>query len=351
MDDQAKRIVDIVITKEALGVTAANFSTPLFLSDATAVVASVKTYSSLKQVLEDYTNTDNEYWAAGAHFAIVGAPAKFKIAKGKTGVLTLTDTLNEIIAIDNDWYGLCTEVISDSAKIEDAAEWCELNDKFLFTGDNRAVVLNNTDVTSTPYTLNTNSRVRSHCIYNSKLRDVASKAGGYADVAFASKTLGMTVGSYTTVFKTLPKQTADKFTYANIATLDTKHTSYYQKIYGSDRTFGGRTCGGALSDWVDVEIGIDWLATRMQEAVVNVIFAQDKVSYTDEGIALIKAAVVAILQNAVNTGLLATYEVKAQSASLQTQADKASRTYNGITWTATLAGAIHSTTINGKVSV
>lgn len=349
MNNDAKRVVDVVIKKESSGVTSANFATPLFLSKTThATTRSVKSYNSPSEVMTDYTSTSPEYYASIAHFSVVGAPKIFKIAIYKTGDL-IPDALTALQALDNDWYGIIPEDLLTATQ-DAVASWCQLNGKFMFGGAITAV-LTAVETTSTPYVLNLANRVKSHIIYNSKLRDVPSKEAGYADVSFASMVLGKTIGSYTAVYKDLPSMQADKVTSTDVTTLKTKNTSYYTNMYGLNKTFGGRTCGGTLSDWLDVEIGIDWLQTIIQENVLNLFFSKDKVAYTEEGVGLIRLTVDTQLQRAVKSGLLASYVLTSEPVSEQTTTDKNNRVYNGISFTAVLAGAIHSTTINGKVSV
>jgi len=354
MNNDAKRIVDIVITRESAGVEGANFGTPLFISKTKAVGAfELGTFSSSKDVGTLYTTTSAEYYASVAHFRQTGAPKSFKILRPATAD-SMTVALNKVIDVDNQFYGVLVEDLSSATVIGEVATWCEGNGKFLFTGDSEtlhASVILATDTLSIPAVLNAGSYKKTHCLYNKNLRVALAKEAGYADVALCSYILGKKIGSYTFVNKTLIGMTPDVVSTTVIGYLKTKNTSWYNKMYGVDITEGGRTCGGVLSDWADVEIGIDWLGTTMQESVLNTVFSAQKIAYTDDGIATLKGAVQVVLAQGVTYGLLAGFTIDAQSASSQTTADKNNRVYNGLSWTATLAGAIHSVTINGKVSV
>jgi hypothetical protein len=113
MNDDAKRIVDIVISRDLGGVEGANFSTPLFVGKTTGVDAEIGSYSSAKEVSTKYGATSAEYYASVAHFKIVGASQTFKILRPKTGdslVTALTDLLNT----DNQWYGVAIEDLSSA---------------------------------------------------------------------------------------------------------------------------------------------------------------------------------------------------------------------------------------------
>lgn len=352
MNTDAKRIVDVVITRETSGVTSANFSTPLFLSATTAVATVVYTIMSLADVVSaGFTTTSAEYYAATAHFQQNGCPPTIKIAVGKTGS-TITAILGEIVALDNDWYGLTISDITDPVDYQDAGIWCDLNYKFLFAASNNVAVIDNAvDTATTPALLNLSSVKNSMCIYNSKLRSAPDKSAGYADVAFAAMVLGRTIGTYTAFGKTLTGIIPDKFTGTQVTNMTTKHVTWYNNMYGKNITEGVKTCGGTESDWIDVEIGIDWLQTRIQEAVFSLVFSVDKIPYTVQGTEMLKSPVDGVLLLATNNKFLRDYKITTEDPLSQTSGDRANRTYNGLAFEADLAGAIHKTTINGKVRV
>jgi hypothetical protein len=237
--------------------------------------------------------------------------------------------------------------------LNDVASWCETNGKFLSTGDNEtlhASVILGTDTLSTPAILNASSRKKAHCLYNKNLRVSASKEAGYADVSYLSMVLSKVVGSYTASFKTLSGMFPDVVSTSLITILKAKNTSWYTTMYGRNITEGSRTCGGVESDWLDVEIGIDWLGSRLQESVISTIFGTDKIAYTDAGAGIIADAVNIILKQAVDVSFLATYKLDIQPVADQTESDRNNRIFNGISFTSDLAGAIHKTTIRGKVA-
>jgi len=223
----------------------------------------------------------------------------------------------------------------------------------LFTGDNEtlhASVISAVDTTSIPALLNTSSRKKSHCLYNKNLRESSANEAGYADVSYMSMVLSKIIGTYTASFKTLSGMFPDTLSTTIIGILKAKNTSWYTTMYGRNITEGSRTCGGVESDWLDVEIGIDWLGSRLQESVISTIFNSDKVAYTDAGAGIIADAVDIILKQAVGVSFLSDYELNIQPVSKQTSSDRNNRIFNGISFTSNLAGAIHKTTIRGKVA-
>jgi hypothetical protein len=80
----------------------------------------------------------------------------------------------------------------------------------------------------------------------------------------------------------------------------------------------------------------------------------DKVPYTDAGVALIQAQVIASLQSAVAKGILTSDPapvVTVPKVANVSPSDKAARILPDVKFSATLAGAIHKVNITGVVSV
>jgi hypothetical protein len=99
---------------------------------------------------------------------------------------------------------------------------------------------------------------------------------------------------------------------------------------------------------------IDWLYANIQEDVFALLQANDKIPFTDIGIAQVQGAIQAVLGRGISVGGLSADPAPAVTvpavADIST-IDKAARNLTGIEFTATLAGAIHIVTITGSVSV
>ena len=89
----------------------------------------------------------------------------------------------------------------------------------------------------------------------------------------------------------------------------------------------------------------------MQTAVLSVLRSSNKIPFTDDGIDTVGNALRGALRADVTDGIYSTFTVTTPAASAVSSADKAARSLTGVTFTATLAGAIHLTTITGTVSV
>ena len=189
------RIVNIVITRDTSTIASANFSTPLFVSK-TALDAGVEVFTSAKAVAEDggYATTSPEYLAALAHFNVENHPPEFKIAKWDDVTYpSISDALNAIVNIDNDWYGLLLSEATDASAdtiYSSMGIWADTNGKFLFGAEDDKTGL------ATLTAMNGTDAKNQMCFVNTSIRS-GQDVKSYADVAFASDTLGRRIGSYT----------------------------------------------------------------------------------------------------------------------------------------------------------
>ena len=111
---------------------------------------------------------------------------------------------------------------------------------------------------------------------------------------------------------------------------------------------------------IDIIQGIDWIRARMQENIFQKLVNADKIPYTDAGVAIIEAQTRATLENAIKKGVIAPdpdkfdgepYLVQVPKVADVSANDKGNRLLPDITWQATLAGAIHRVTIQGRVEI
>lgn len=352
-------VINVInITRQTTGITTANFSNVLFLSKT--ATSRCAPYRSVTEVAKaGYATNSNEYLAAVAFFSEPTHPAKLFIAKHSTSPTeTIVEALDAAKAVSNEWYGLCIDDITVKADITSAAAWCKTNKKQLFAATNDPTVWASTDTTSIAYLLNTANATKALTLANRGIRTAvdsnsAKIAAQFAEVAYAATVLSRVVGSYTT--ENLPIQSAvvDDFTSAELGYIAGKNAQCFIDIYGQSRTHGAKnhSSNSDGGEWTDVEIGIDWIEVRMKEAVITTLLNADKIPYTDKGIAIIENSVEDVLKLGVRNGLFSTYTNSSVPAASVSSADKIARTYGGISWTATLAGAIHTATISGTVKV
>ncbi len=161
-------------------------------------------------------------------------------------------------------------------------------------------------------------------------------------------------------FATLSGVTPNGATYQTVLSatqyshLAAKHANY-QSLGGVNQTFFGTVCSG---DFIDNTRFFAWLYANLQldiAALLNSLSnAGKKLPYTDAGAAVLQNTITARLQLGVQAGGLAASPVPVvtvPTVASQNPSDRAARYFPNVTFTATLAGAIHTTKIAGSVSV
>lgn len=255
--------------------------------------------------------------------------------------------LTAINTADDDWYGLVyTERVE--ADVEAIMDWVEAEFKVFATASADANIKDQTDavdVTTAAYYAKSQSLSRSAVFYH------ANAATQYLDAGFLAVTLVQDPGSYTGMFKTVSSVTVDSLSATQEKNVKDKNANTYLTVAQVNITAEGKVGEG---EYFDVIVFVDWLKSRMQERIYSVLVNSLKVPYTDAGIAAIEAEVTAQLQDGIAAkGLTNNPQptVTVPKAIDISAVDKANRELNGITFQATLAGAIHAVTINGTVSV
>jgi hypothetical protein len=159
-------------------------------------------------------------------------------------------------------------------------------------------------------------------------------------------------GSSTWAYKQLAGVPTYELTTAEQGRLDDKNVNHYQTISGVPVTLTGKMAGG---EWIDVTVFLDWLTARIKEAAFAALAANPKIPYTDLGIQTLGSTTEDVLKEGAARGGIDPNGATPITVTLPrvvdvSAADKAARqlTY---TFAATLAGAIHKVTINGRVTV
>lgn len=213
--------------------------------------------------------------------------------------------------------------------------------KILITEGANSTELAGTGIGST---LKTAAYVRTVFSYN-------ERPWQFLGAAWAGKVLPQDPGSATWKFKTLAGITPSTLTATQIGLLEGKNVNYYSTIAGINIMQQGKSASG---EFVDVTQGIDWLTQRLMERIFGDLANSLKIPFTDTGIGVIESDVRAQLREGINVGFLAASPepvVTVPKAADISTANKALRKLTGVEFSATLAGAIHSVTITGTVSV
>jgi hypothetical protein len=330
--------------------------TATYTSDGSATIAEICTGLSAAitaLAVSGLTATDNT-----TYIGLAGTAGKlfsfYNFSKnGTADVLDFEDTstdtsptmatqLDAIVVEDDNWYWLCS-TWGGLAQISAIAAWLETKRKlFMYsTVDTRAHTSATNDVLTTLKNL---SYARSGGFV---IDDKFQYAGG----AFAGKVGPLIPGEWTGKFKTLSGVTVPPFTDTAIANVKAKNGNAYQSIGGVSIVADGKVASG---EYIDVIQFIDWVYSQMTENIYALLVAAKKVPLTDAGIAQIEKEIRAVLDAGIKAGGFAADPapvITVPRASALTSADKSARRVTGITFSATLAGAIHLVSISGTVSL
>lgn len=175
----------------------------------------------------------------------------------------------------------------------------------------------------------------------------------YAGCRWMGKMLPKDAGSATWAYKTLAGLTVNTFTAAQVTALDAKSVNHYTSLGGVNVSRYGYAASG---EFIDITRGVDWFQARLQERIYGLLVNNDKITY-DQAEDLFRAEILAQLEEAAKRGLVAPdtddtpWVVTIPEPADISAANKALRTYPDIEFSATLAGAVHKTTITGTLSL
>lgn len=274
---------------------------------------------------------------------------------------SIADALIEVSAEDDTWYGLG---IYSHAGVDQlsAAGHVETRKKLFGYGTG-----NTSDPTSSTLGIGAQLQAlgynRSFGLYDIEAgvsTDPVVTTVTYPTSAWFGEMLTKQPGSATWKFKTLEGIEADSLTTTESDFLVAKNLNTYESIGGVSITREGVVASG---EFIDIMRGVDWLESRMEERIYARLVNLDKIPMTNAGIDSIVTEIRAQLIEAQDSGLIAPDSVDAEgnfvpgftitspNVNSISAADKASRTLSGISFTATLAGAVHLVRIEGNVTL
>lgn len=252
--------------------------------------------------------------------------------------------LDAIKLYDNDWYGLVT-LYNSQPYVAAASAWVEANEKlYVVDSCDTPIITTATGGSDVASALQTSGKARTGLLYH-------PATDSFLAASLQGSCLPLDPGSETWKFKTLPGVAYTKFTATHLANLQGKNAGYYYSVAGRSISADGKVAAG---EWIDTIRGRDWLKARIQEDVFVVIAGAQKVPYTEAGVELVLSPIRGRLKDAVATGFLSPSPeptVSAPKVSEVNSTDKAARLLPNVTFTGTLAGAIHKLSIKGTLKV
>lgn len=324
----------------------------------------------------DATPTDAEY-AAGIVAALNGVASKNYTASGAASPVTVTATnpgdwfsievadlatqrvsythadpgvATDLAAINLEnagWYALYTLYNSKAYSIA-AAAWIESSGSKIYMCDSCdsqscTTATGNADLLDT---IKTNAYARTAGFYHPSPANMAG-------AALLGRCLPLDPGSVTFFGKTLAGVAPVALTATHRQNLVDRRASSYETVAGVNITFGGQV-GSTTTGFLDVRRDLDWLQDDMTKAVFGMLVGQNKVPFTDPGIAQVEAEVRGSLKRATDRGILAespAFVVTVPAVADVDTVNKSARTLPNVKFSGTLAGAIHKVQLVGTVSV
>jgi len=252
-------------------------------------------------------------------------------------------------AQDADWYGLLIDSNS-KAEILSAAAWTESNKKLFIAESADSVVVDQAVTTDVASSLKTGNYFRTALLYSHKAPRLYASAAWVGN-RFPYDPSAAPFAGGTWAYKTLAGTNSSVMTGGQQSAVVNKNANVYTVVAGIAVTQYGKTAGG---EWLDVIRFLDWLESEIKIRVFTLLASRQKIPFTDSGIDSIKNVIQGTLQDGVTAGGLAANpapETTAPVASAVNPVDKANRNLPNVQFTATLAGAIHTVSISGSVSV
>lgn len=256
---------------------------------------------------------------------------------------TWVDALNAASNANQDWYAVAIEshaqadVLSVAAAVEAS--------KKIFGTSSSAVDIKTTATTDLFSALQAAGYQRTFGIWS------ATADTQFPECAWMGYQLQEQPGSNTWAYKSLANVTVSTLSPSEASAIKLKNGSTYEKVAGDNVTIGAKMFGG---EWIDVMVFVDWLEARMTERLWFRMKNSKKIPYTAAGATIIESEIRAQLNDGIRAGGLAASpaptvsipDVLAVSPNLRAQ-----RIFEGITFEARLAGAIHFVRIRGTVTV
>ena len=264
---------------------------------------------------------------------------------------TIAQTMAACVANDPDFYGVAMASRTDS-DILAMAQWCEANEKLFGTCVSGSAVLDGSDNTDIASQLMLGNYYRTFSFYHTDSTD-------FPEVAVMSRCFTAVPGSETWALKRLAGVSVDLLTEAQFNVLKAKNVNTFERFRNLSLTQIGKVAAG---EWIDVIRFRDWLAEEIKVNVLNVLVNNEKVPYTDAGIAIVEGAIrQSLRQGQLNGGIAPVeydengdknlgYTVTVPLAANISANQKATRILEGVTFTARLSGAIHVVDIKGQLT-
>lgn len=344
------RIVNVQINLNTNNVSAEGFNTILVVGEHSNGEDRVKTYTNINDLTADgFTITDPIYKAVSTAFSQSPHPSIVKVGQRRTSE-EIVDTMNAIMAEDNDFYG----IVLASRETDDIlamAEWVETQTKLFGTSTAEQGAKDSETDMDLLSMLKAKNYYRTFAFYH-ELAD-----SEYLEAGVMARCFAIEPGGETWANKVLSGLTADNLTETEYLAISGKNGNTFETFRNKSITQNGKVAG---DEWIDVIRFRDWLQEEITVNVFNLLINSDKVPYTDAGIALVENQIRQALLLGQRRGGIAPTEYDEDNnenlgftIEMPLAADipantKAQRLLEDVNFTARLAGAIHVVEITGS---
>ena len=319
-------------------------------TDKTAIITGLKTAANAIAGLSDVVTitavSDLVITVKSAHVAVT-VSENLGIDSVADG--TITTGMTAIKAADNDFYGV---VLASHEKqdILDMAAYVETQTMLFGTSTDEAGAYAQASTDDVLSQLKNNEYYRTFC-------DVRKDASDYEESAKMARCFAIDPGGETWALKSLASVKTDGWTETEYTTIKNKNGNTYEKVRNISVTQNGKVVAG---EWIDIIRFRDWLVEEIQTNVFTLLKNNDKVPYTDAGIAMVENVVRKALEDGQDRGGIAPTEYDENNnenpgfvltvplSSEITPTQKATRDLKDIKFTARMAGAIHTVEIKGS---
>lgn len=337
------------------GVAAATFTadgTPTLAEACTGIASAINAIAGV---------TVTASGASGTHVAVTSNVAglihNVQYVPGKLQNFSIVDStpqqsiatdLGLIRAADSDWYGLVIDSPSTQERL-DAAAWSETQ-TVIFASASANTDIIGSGTTDLFHGLKVLGYARTIGLYH-------PVQNSFAGAAWLGKMLPFNPGAATWAYKSLAGVAVTDLTPTQVSNIEGKSGNDYVSLGGVSITKPGQSFA---NEFIDVTIFVDWLKARIQERIFGLIVNRPKLPYTDESVDLIRAQILAQLFEGVAVGGLAAGKGTTEDPSPTVEAplvadvsptDRANRLLPDVTFSARLAGAIHTIDIQGNLTV
>lgn len=306
----------------------------LFVVNAELAEDSYKEYSKLSELVTEYDENSEVYAAASKLFAQNDAP-------NKIAVLAMTEFSSakmEAYATKG-WRQLV--LVGTHADVISIAQYVEGNRNLMLFGTVKTM-----DELTELYK-SVSQYDRTFIVYHT--------TDAYAAAAVVGATAGLYAGSFTYKNVKIKGVQAMELSATEIEAIHKLGAITIVEKVGDIVTSEGKVASGEYADNVDSK---DYVVQNIAYKTQKVFNNNNKVPYTNQGIAMLETAVIEALKDAHNNGMIADNEDGTPAYSTDfalradtTETDRATRNYPYGKFQFAISGAIHNAIVNGTITV